>query len=208
MHANKKLIALPIIIAIVLSMAGFAYAHWSDLININGRIEMGSCTLAFVELEPCVEYYWKDGVRYLGEPMGKDVGKPHCELLEPITDPHTGKSGFEKVHILIENAYPCYEVHCTFVIRNIGNVPLDLIAFNIYDPTGELTWVPRGVGVGDFVDAGGTPILNIEIVNTALPRQFDPCYPEKLEIDTHAKQDALECHHYQYVVELIYTQWN
>jgi len=208
MYVDKKLIALPILTIIALSIIGVGVAHWSDLININGTINMGSLTLAFVEIEPCVEYHWKDGVRYLGEPMGKDVAKPTCWLDEPVTDPHTGKSGWEKMHILIENAYPSYEVHCTWVIDNIGSVPLDVIAFKIYDPTGELTWVETAVGEGYFVDAAGKTILNVMITNTRLPYQLDPCNRNKSETDIHVKQDALECHKYQFVIEIVYSQWN
>jgi hypothetical protein len=208
MKVNKKLIALPLLIAIALSIAGFAYAHWSDEIKINGEIHMGSLTLAFIEIEPPVEYYWKGGVRYPGEPMGKDVATTTSTLEEPITDPHSGKSGWKKLGITITNGYPEYEVHCTFIIDNIGTTPLDIVGFNIYDPTGTFTWVSTGVGIGYFTDASGKPMVDVELVNTFIPYQLDPCNKDKMEIDIHLKEDALECHTYQFVVEILYSQWN
>lgn len=209
MHVNKKLIALPLLIAIALSIAGYAYAHWYDEIKINGRVEMGSCTLAFMELEPCVEYYWKDGVRYPGEPRGKDVADPDCWLDELVTDIHTGKSGYKKMHIEVVNAYPCYEVHCTFVVRNIGTIPLHITGMTIIDPTGYLTFRGSGTYPDPWVgiDPDGFEVINIWSINL-VSEQMEPCMPEKAELDLHVKQDALECHHYYFEVTIEYEQYD
>lgn len=209
MHVDKKLLALPVLTMIMLSIVGFAYAHWSDVININGTIKMSSLTLAFREVEPPVEYHWKDGVRYIGEPMGKEVAETTSTLEQPVTDPHTGKSGFEKMHIAVTNGYPCYEVHCTFVLHNIGSMPLHIVGRTIEDPTGELTFTGSGTTLDPWVgvDVDGNEVLNVLIVNL-VSIQLEPCMDTKAEIDTHIKQDAQECHTYQYEVTIMYEQYD
>jgi hypothetical protein len=218
MHINKKLIALPLLIAIALSIAGYAYAHWSDAIRINGRVHMASCTLAFMELEPPVEYYWKDGVRYLGEPRGKDVANTTSWLSEIVYDPHSNKTGYEKMHILVVNAYPEYEVHCTFVVRNIGTMPLDIIGMTITDLTGYLTFAGNGTvpnpwrgfvdkdqdGVQDPDEPTVINIWSIDLVG----EQLEPCVPEKAELDMHIKEEAEECHTYHFEVTISYEQYD
>ena len=69
---NKKLAAIPLLIAIALSVFGFVYAHWSDMVYIEGTVEMGSLTLAFDYVEPpgCDEYYWN----YSATPPNKVPG--------------------------------------------------------------------------------------------------------------------------------------
>lgn len=209
---NKKLVALPLLIAIALSIAGFAYAHWYDEIKINGRVEMGAMTLVFLELEPPVEYHWKDGERYPGEPRGKEVANTTSWLDQNVTDPHTGKKGYKKMHILIQNAYPEYEVHCTFVVRNIGNVPLDVTGMTITDPTGTLTFAGSGTHMDPwrgFVDKNQNGIqdpdeptvINIWSINL-IGEQLEPCEPEKAELDIHIKQEAEECHTYRFEVTI------
>lgn len=209
MHMDKKLIALPILITIAFSVIGLGMAHWSDMIRINGKVEMASLTLAFKEIEPCTEYHWKNGVRYPGEPAGKDVATPTSTLEEPITDVHTGKSGFEKMHIKIENAYPCYEVHCTFVVHNIGAMALDITGLTITDPTGYLTWTGSGTSADPWVgiNPDGDEVLNVWSVNL-VGEQLEPCEDEKAELDTHIKQDAEECHTYQFEVGIEYEQYD
>ena len=206
---DKKLIALPILIIIGLSVIGVGMAHWSDMIRINGKVEMASLTLAFREIEPPVEYHWKDGVRYPGEPAGKDVATTTSSLDEPITDVHSGKSGFEKMHIKIENAYPCYEVHCTFIVHNIGTMALDITALTITDLTGHLTFTGSGITADPWVGVNpdGKEVINVLSVNL-VGEQLEPCQDEKAELDTHLKQDAEECHTYQFVVGIIYEQYD
>jgi len=39
---NKKIAAIALIIAITLSAFGFVYARWSDMVTIDGVVEMGA----------------------------------------------------------------------------------------------------------------------------------------------------------------------
>lgn len=226
---NKKLTAIPLLIALALSIFGFVYAHWSDMVYIEGTVEMGSLTLAFDYVEPpsCLEYYRDPdtGALVLGEWLGKEVGSCSARYDELIEDVHSLKEGYKTLIIEVDNAYPQYIVHTTFKLHNIGTIPIDIAAYEItgekrdsegtviynllwYDPDGdyigELWEDVNGNGV---VDAGDLEVINLEITNK-LPYQIDPCWTHKAQMDMEFKQDAEECHTYTIHVTVIGIQWN
>ncbi len=227
---NKKLAAMVLLIALALSTFGFAYAHWSDMVYIEGTVEMGSLALAFDYVEPpsCVEYYWANGKKVEGEYLGKEVGDSDCHYEDYIKDVHTLKEGYKKLIIEITNAYPQYIVHTTFKLHNIGTIPIDIATYEI---TGEkrdsegtvicnLLYAdtdPAKPWIGDLwedVDGDGIidlavdlKVIDLEITNQ-LPKQIDPCDTDKAEIDLEFKQDAEECHTYTIHVTVVGIQWN
>ena len=228
---NKKISAIALLIAIALSMFGFVYAHWSDMVTIDGTITMGSLALAFDYVEPplCQEYYPDPvtGILVAGEWEGKDVGSIDCWYADYIKDVHTLKEGWKTLIIEVDNAYPQYIVHTTFKLHNIGTVPINICEYVI---TGEkrdsttgvaiydLLWYdPDGDYIGELwedVDGDGVVdpavdilVINLEITN-ALPYQIDPCETNKAQIDMDFKQEAEQCHTYTIHVTVLGVQWN
>ncbi len=225
---TRKTSLLSLSIVILLSLLGAVYAHWSDVVTIEGTINMGSLTLSFDYVEPpdCNEYHWNEAHDQLiaGEYLGKDVGNCTAYYTENITDPHTGKEGYKKLIIVVDNAYPQYIVGIVFKLHNIGTIPIKIIGYNI---TGEkrnatghkiynLLWQDDGDGKGSIyedvngngvVDAGDIEVINLEVTDS-LPTQIDPCKKYKAEIDLEFKQEAEECHTYILIVEIIGIQWN
>jgi hypothetical protein len=215
---RKLMLALPVIVILAVSLAGFAYAHWSDMVYIEGKAEMGSLTLAFDpdEILSCVD-------NELLLPVPKDVG--WCEIYyDPdsyVQDPHTFKDGYKTLVFVIHNAYPQYEVHfTTVVLHNIGTIPIHIIGMKIWDPMGVLNfeWVippPTSPSEGFFwkdfngngVYDSGEEIMNVVIVNFVCV-QLDPCESTKGEIDIDFKQPAEECHTYYFAIEFEGIQWN
>jgi len=208
MHVDKKLLALPMLIAIALSVAGFVYAHWTDEIYISATVDMANMTLAFTTQEDPI-------VTELPEPKGKDVGWTEAEYRGLFTDDHTGKQGYEELWICIHNAYPSYAVGVVFVVENIGLLPIHVYDIEITDPTGTLTYDPAE---GGLVDADGKPIINIglvDLVSQQIEPEDDYLGPTpwldnkaKAEVDLHIKQDALECHTYYFRVTILYEQYD
>lgn len=216
-------------LALVLGMTGAAFATWSDTVQIEGTVDMGSLTLAFDFVEPplCQEYYRDPdtGALVPGEWLGKEVGDVDCWFDDYIEDVHSGKPGYKTLYILVTNAYPQYIVHTTFKLHNIGTIPLDITEYIItgekrdkdgnliynllwYDPDGD--WIGElweDVNGNGVVDAGDLEVINLEITN-ALPYQIDPCSTNKAEIDMEFKQDAEECHTYTIHVDIVAIQWN
>ncbi|MEM0006665.1 MAG: hypothetical protein QXR89_00135 [Candidatus Bathyarchaeia archaeon] len=226
---KKKLSAIALIMAIALSAFGFVYAAWKDYIYIEGTIKMGSLTLAFDYFEPpkSIEYWLNhtSGQLVEGEFEGKDVGYCSSSYKDLITDPHTGKKGYKTLVILVENAYPQYYVHTTFVLHNIGTVPIDIAKYEItgekkdkngtliynllwYDPDGDyIGSLYEDVNNNGKVDDGDIEVINLKITNK-LPYQIDPCNVNKAEIDMDFKQAAEECHTYLIHVRVVGIQWN
>lgn len=228
---DKKLAAIPLIIAITLSIFGLVYAHWGDYVKIEGTVYMGDLTLAFDFVEPPLqeEFHWDPTHTFKipGEYKGKDVGHCAAQYEDLIQDVHTLKQGYKTLNITITNAYPQYIVHTTFKLHNIGTIPLNVckyaIAGNKTDSQGnviyKLLWYdPNGDYIGELwedvnnngvVDTTGPDLLviNIEITNS-LPYQIDPCKTNKAEIDIDFKQDAEECHTYVIDITVIAIQWN
>jgi predicted ribosomally synthesized peptide with SipW-like signal peptide len=233
---NKKIAAIMLIIAITLSAVGIVYAHWSDTATINGEIKMGTLTLAFTTAEsPVATEYYHNPVPggfpewILGEAEGKDVGSCSANYRDLITDVHTGKEGYKTLNITIDNAYPQYAVHTTFISHNIGTVPLfiygvslvgekkDHTGAHIYDLVMNTSIDIDGHIAGDIwedvddsgtVSAGDILVMNLLLVDTLYPLQIDPCHSEKQEIDIDFKQEAEMCHTYTLTFSLLAVQWN
>jgi hypothetical protein len=232
---NKKIAAIALIIAITLSAFGFVYAHWSDMVTINGVVEMGSLTLAFSDSEApsCLEYYPNptpppDLVQ--GEVENKEVGDCWAEYSDYFQDVHSEKWGYRTLNIYIDNAYPQYYVHTTFILHNIGTVPLYVYGIELtgekIDHTGAVIyalildyWVDAVTGnlMGEIwedvdgsgdITAGDILVINVQIVNDEFPVQIDPCTEDKMEIDLDFKQEAEECHTYTIHISVLAVQWN
>jgi predicted ribosomally synthesized peptide with SipW-like signal peptide len=231
---NKKIASIALIIAISLSAVGIVYAHWSDTATINGVIHMGTLTLAFDTRESpsCDEFYHNptpppDWIA--GEAEGKDVGSCDAYYTDLITDVHTGKEGFKTLVIEIDNAYPQYAVHTTFIAHNIGTVPLFLYGLTLVgdkiDHTGTVIYHllmstsidPSGLISGEIyedvngngiIDAGDILVINVQVKNQEFPLQIDPCHSDKMEIDIDFKQEAEMCHTYVLTFQLLAVQWN
>ena len=131
----KKIVLMPLMIMLALSISGVAFSAWSDYVRIEGTVKMGSLTLAFDYEEPpiCTEFYRDPDTGRLvpGEWLGKDVGSCSAEYDDLVIDPHSGKMGWKTLDIEVNNAYPQYMVYTTFVLHNIGTIPLDVVAYEI-----------------------------------------------------------------------------
>lgn len=232
---NKKIAAIALMIAITLSAFGLVYAHWSDMVTIDGVIEMGSLTLAFSDSEApiCTEYYPNPippPDLLPGEFEDKEVGDCWAEYSDYFQDVHSLKWGYRTLNIYIDNAYPQYHVHTTFILHNIGTVPLFVYGIEMtgekIDHTGAVIydllltyWIDAVTGnlVGEIyedvddsgtITAGDILVINVEIVNDRFPLQIDPCTEDKMEIDLDFKQDAQECHTYTFEILIEAIQWN
>jgi hypothetical protein len=214
MHASKKLIALPLLVAITLSIVGFAYATWIDRIYINGTIEMCGFSVGFDYEEtpsPVEKWYNKTSGKWEpGEAEGKDVGSVDA-YYDPDSfyiDAHTGKQGYKKMIVELNNAYPCYAAFITFKINNTGQLAVDVLGYTVSDHSGVLTFTYNATtGWWEGRNATGALVLTVRVVNN-IPFQLDACHAEKMEIDVHVEQQAEECHTYNFDVVINYEQYD
>ena len=177
----KKAMGMLVSLMVALSMTGVAVAHWSDEIYVEGTVEMGSVTVGWYSVEA-----WEED-----EPCGKDVGSIDAWLEDMETDPHTGKTIYKTLVIVISNVYPCWMGHVEAAINNAGTIPVDLVDVIITD--GEL---PPEDEVNIWIDCVWPDYPQLEPCNTAIIRA-----------DIHVKQDAPECTTYKFSVTLVFDQW-
>jgi hypothetical protein len=206
----KKIGIISLALVLALGSLGIAYAHWSDQLFIEGTVHGGELMVGFTEVF-CEEMHGDPPVP--GEYLDKDVGDCDVEYVDYRVCSHTGKDGYGGAIVTITDAYPCYEVHVTFVVDNLGTIPVIFEGVTISDPTGELTYDPgeeclyedaNGNGVKD---ADEPCIINFDFVNL-IGVQLEYCEDTKAEVDLHFKQEAEECHTYSFRVDLDAIQYN
>jgi hypothetical protein len=103
---TKKIMATFAVLMVALMGVGYAYAHWTDTLLINGTINTGSINVKYTSVT-CSD-------TGTDPDYTKDVGS--CT---------TGISDDGKTFTFtINNAYPSYHFLVTIVIKNFGTVPV------------------------------------------------------------------------------------
>jgi hypothetical protein len=204
-----------------LTIAGFAYAHWSDSIRINGEVQMGSLTFGFTNITLCEDgkmAYWYNVRNYsVIKPEPKPVGEVNCELDEAFMDMHTNKTIYKKLWITITNGYPEYTAMCNYTLDNAGTIPLDVYMYCIYPVTGagierlDYWWEDSdGDGYLDVMvghDQAGNDVINIWY-EPLFFGQIDPCHSVEQKVIIHIKEPALMCHTYAFELVIHARQWD
>ena len=203
----KKIGLIAMTIVLALGSLGFAYAHWSDQLYVEGTVKGGQLMVGFTEVivaETHVDPVTGDTLQ--GEYLGKNVGDVTWEYADWRYCEHTDKDGYQGVLVTITDAYPCYQAHITFVIDNLGTIPVIFEGVTITDPSGQLVYDDVLEALVDPADPT-TAIINFDFVNL-IEFQLEPCHDTKAEVDVHFKQEAKECHTYYFRVDIEAIQYN
>jgi len=208
---KEKFLALLTCIFIALSTTGFIYAQWNDIITVSNTMEFGHLTLRFVEP---LDFWDIDDAT-------KDVGKLDCYYADQ--DP---VEGWETLVVTPTNAYPGYEAHCTFTLKNIGTLTEHVTEIIITPGTGleigETYYDANGNLIGWQLNNAVThePVLYIYLYNNTgmslicnmLWPDDDPLTPEtepvtmEAELIVQVTDNAQECQTYSFTVEISYEQ--
>jgi len=199
---TKKIAATFAILMITLGIAGFAYAHWSKVITINGTINTGK-----FHLSPSYEGWTDDDKQY-------------CTV--------NGVIEGNTLTVTIDKAYPCITVTIKFDIHNDGTVPAGLYTWTVtYDDTtltifnasdfqGSIinpgmtedeveealeSYVETTLGLGSYVD------VEIDFDGSNF-WQIDPCEEPYVIITIHFLEDLPEDESCSFTMELEYWNWN
>jgi hypothetical protein len=233
---NKKMMATFAILIIALSVAGFAYAHWIDSVQIEGTVGMGSLTFGFTRIVGS----W-DSEDYLGYPPEKESATGVCTLSEEVTDVHSGKTVYKVLTFDITDAYPQYWAINKFTLDNAGTIPIKIQSVTVtLDPGFTLVADLDFPGaMWHVLDTDGIEVFNIWLykepldwgyspppyalcppwefpgvfdtetgVRPLMGNQIEPCNELLTEICVDIKQTSNECHLYSFGIEIEAIQWN
>ena len=211
---KNKILSMFLATLMVASVVGVAYAHWSDYVYISGTAEMGELLVGWLDIKDC----WDNEDTFV--PI-KEVASVECWLDVPETSVHhePPQTVFKVLYLVVHNAYPQYMAFCKVNLKNAGTIPAHIIGVSIYDPDGLLTIQPTAdpthYEIKKDVDGDGDleVIINLYLYkqDTGLPlvcNQIDPCTEEPVDIVLEFKQDAEECHTYEFSIVIEAIQWN
>lgn len=181
---NKKYMAVPMLLILALVITGFAYAHWSENLYINGTVNTGELKLKYLSVSA------DDGPGIIDIGKDKDVG---CTTARLVDDTH--------IEFTITNAYPCYETYVHFSIKNIGTIPAHFKGFGpqppfVYDPS-DGRW--KATLLGGKITVHGWD---------GIDEQLHPGWTKDYTIWIHVEQPAEQGTTYTFTVEVWFSQWN
>lgn len=199
---REKTIAFLTCIFIAMSIFGFTYAQWNDVIIVNTTMTFGTLNVGFV-----------DPLTWADNEDSKDVGFIDCHYEEYVQDVATGKWSYRKLVTELANAYPGYEGYCTFTLENVGTLPVKITDVVVSDSTNTLKWVEDATNPakGVLVDtATDKAILNLELTPDPIEERLEPqpYTPTTLEVTLYLRvnQDAEQRYAYSFQVEIIYEE--
>lgn len=179
-----------------MTVAGVAYAHWTDYIEITGRFCMGTMDIAE---SVCVWFLdVNDKTMY---DYGDHVAKAY---INPIpSDDQIVRS----IEVTIDNAYPNLAGYIVLDYHNVGTVPAMLKDLKV---NGLDTWQ-----ISDWPDQGEPDYLHIWVEgwyppddDFAWPGQLDPCHWAYIVIGFRLTNDVDEMSTYTFTVDTVWYNWN
>ena len=225
---SKGIVSIFALLILMLSILGVAYSAWKDKVVISGTVEMGEFIVGILKDA------YGTGVDY--ELLETTNGYPEEEFEDPkpwvantivsLSGEETSKhhtptqTVYKSMTITISNAYPQYDVHLKFKLKNAGTIPAviavsvsgsddtddeDLVFPSFVWDSEKGAWVAEG----SVSDTAGHEIANI-VITAYLPKdlQLEPCNEYEVLLDLDFKQTAEECHTYSFTVTINAVQWN
>lgn len=153
---NKKfLLALPLVLLMVVSVSGVAYAMWCDSVVFAGEVNTATFCAEITDVSVSDEFGDLD---IMADPencnnwtpvrLDKDVGYSYAEWGGPVPP--------DTVYFYMTNTYPGYVVTLGVDIRNCGTIPWNTTAFEFYYDNGtyiRTLYTAENFGI-DFNDDG------------------------------------------------------
>jgi hypothetical protein len=178
---GKKIFAILAIMMMTLGIVGFAYAHWSKIVTVDGTVNTGTLNLIIISAA--------DDDNGIDPDYDKNVADTVITI-----DPQDPQIA----HITITNAYPSYHVYWHVTIRNIGTIPAKLYAIEVDNPNpclDVLAWDGMGEQLDPISWWDGNP-------NTIWKYQAD--YSGYIHVLQCAEQGAT----YTFTVKFVFWNWN
>ena len=185
---DPKLLVLPAVVMLGLLMSGLAFAHWSEVLWIEGSVATGELDVELLSAS-------SDDPPGSNDPgKDKDVGCTTTELQD--TD---GDGDYDTVLVTITNAYPCYEVYVHFTVHNNGTIPAH---FKGFGPQPSFAPINNYWQASLFDGA-----ITVEAWD-GYDEQFHPSDRHDYTLWIHVEQEAEESTTYEFTIEVWFDQWN
>lgn len=228
---KKKIMALFALLTIALSIAGFVYATWTDSITITGTAGMGELIVGW--LSPEIEADDNEETEFPGLP-DKWINEVIVTFEDPETSVHhdPAVTVYHKMKVELTTAYPCLDAWVRAYLKNAGTIPAHIKSVTVtgkdLKTSEELTWMdedgdPETVegGLWDPLagpDGTGAMVINLRLVKLPFDpppeeekivcNQIEPCTAEEAKLWLDIKQDAQQCHTYEFTITIEAVQWN
>jgi len=215
------------LLTIMLLILGVAYAHWTDTVVINTTVKMGEFIVGILDGSVVMEETTNGVPEEEFSPPKPWVCNATVMLCDSETSEHhvPPQTVWKKMFITINNAYPQWDLHINFTIKNAGTIPAKLMGITFsgedvkddanLDYVLEESYYDACLGAyifkGYVYDERGReyPILNFRI-EAYVPEdvQLEPCTEYPVSVDLDIKQTAEECHTYKLELTIDFIQWN
>lgn len=194
------------LLMLALVTVGFAYAHWSQTLYIDGSVATGELDWEFV-VASCEDdeigekdYNCRDGFA-LPSPIFWEVDKDVGRTTVAIVDPHT-------VTVTLTNVYPSYFTSVSVYAHNTGTIPLIIDKVILKDDvTVEIRKMPSPIVKLDLNNDGKKDV-EIWWLN-GFGVQLEPCdMSPEMSFWIHILQDAPQGATLTFTIEIVAIQWN
>jgi hypothetical protein len=183
---TKKIMATFAILMMTLGVAGFAYAHWSEYLWLEGTVTTG---------ELCLEWSFQYEV-WPGNTKRNETGAPYLTVAD-VGYEFVDKDGDgcnEGLIVWVKNAYPSLWIKGVLDVHNCGTIPAKL-----YDVETDIKGKPE-----DWWETG----IELQTKFEGNPKQIDPCDSLYLYFYIHFTQDVPENAWLAFYMELTFVNWN
>lgn len=201
---NTKLLVWPMILMLGLLSMGIAYAHWSQILYIEGSVASGDLDWEFTDVSAeddqpgendfnCRDNF--EGPGSLKWRVDKHVGRTTAV----VTDPHT-------ITLTLTNVYPSYWTAVSVYAHCTGSTPL-IIAAVVIDGVEITEGSPK-----IRLDLTGDDNYDIEIwwkESRVFGLQLENCeYSDEMSFWIHVLQDAPQGETLEFTIGLVGVQWD
>lgn len=252
---NNKLMASFAVTLVALSLVGVAFAGWTDQVVVEGTAHMGDFIVGILT-DPLPDGpYYPDGFIVMettnGYPEDGTGAPPHPQPESFVPKPWVADTvvtldDFEtsvhheptqtvakKMTITVDNAYPQYDAHVYFLLKNAGTVPAHLrVLFGGATVEWSVDPIPTKYDLelvevgwyrdGDYMRNEGSfydPVRQVDVILWKLclmvPEsqdpsavQIEPCNHYEACLEFSFTQEAEECHIYRWSFIIDAIQWN
>jgi hypothetical protein len=204
---KKPKTAVPAIFAIaiiVLGIAGFSYAHWSETLSLNGSVTTGKLCIRFYNIDHKDKGVdWTCGPKFMSpdpmqRPDGKNIGTTTLTLEQGDCP--------QLLTVVMNNTYPSYYEGIEFHPYNCGTIPLSLM--NVTITTDYGTYVLTNSGYKQLnLTADGKPDVEIYWGNS-FHMQIDPNDWIEVSFQIHVLQDAPQNTTMHFTITMLFINWN